>query len=92
MTIIVRSTPTQPASNRFAAGLTVFATAVRAIVKTMINRHRVKSLADMPDYVLKDIGLRRDDIATSLVSDWREDPSYKLALLAARRRRNGFER
>ncbi|MCQ0987863.1 DUF1127 domain-containing protein [Jiella marina] len=91
MTITARhSTPTatrSPAA-RLIAGMRVFAYAARAIVKTMINRRYVKSLADMPDYLLKDIGIRRDDIWTALNADWREDPTYKLAVTAARRRRD----
>ncbi|MBP0615469.1 DUF1127 domain-containing protein [Jiella mangrovi] len=91
MTITARLTPTRSAAIRMAAGSRVLASAARAIVKTMINRRRVHRLADMPDYVLQDIGIRRDDIAVALGADWREDASYKLALIAARRRRDVLE-
>ncbi|WP_167591767.1 DUF1127 domain-containing protein [Jiella endophytica] len=89
MTITARST--SPASGRVVAGILVLATAARAIVTTMINRRRVQALADLPDYMLKDIGIRHDDIATALGADWREDASYKLALIAAHRRRGVLE-
>ena len=91
MTITARQTTTHPAAGRLVAGTRLFATAARAIVKTMINRRRVHRLADMPDYVLKDIGIRRDDISVALGAEWREDPSYKLALIAAQRRRGTLE-
>ncbi|MBO0903020.1 DUF1127 domain-containing protein [Jiella sonneratiae] len=89
MTITARPTPAS--ASRFLAGTRLFATAARAIVKTMVNRRRVQALADMPDHVLADIGIRRDDVAFALGADWREDPSYKLALIAARRRRDVLE-
>ncbi|WAP70397.1 DUF1127 domain-containing protein [Jiella pelagia] len=91
MTITARQTTTHSAAGRLVAGTRVFATAARAIVKTMINRRQVHRLADMPDYVLKDIGIRRDDISVALGAEWREDPSYKLALIAAQRRRGTLE-
>ena len=83
MTITARQTPTISATGRITAGFRVLATAARAIVKTALNRRRVHQLADMPDYVLNDIGIRRDDISLALGASWREDPSYKLALIAA---------
>lgn len=60
--------------------------AARAIVKTMANRRKARALGEMPDYMLKDIGLRRDDIYEALQGDWRADPTYRLAIAAARRR------
>ena len=91
MTITARHTSTHSAAGRLVAGTRVLAAAARAIVKTMVNRRRVHQLADMPDYVLKDMGIRRDDISLALGAEWREDPSYKLALIAARRRRDMLE-
>lgn len=91
MTITARQTPTISATGRITAGFRVLATAARAIVKTALNRRRVHQLADMPDYVLNDIGIRRDDISVALGASWREDPSYKLALIAAHRRRGTLD-
>ncbi|MEX6508911.1 DUF1127 domain-containing protein [Jiella sp. M17.18] len=68
------------------SNLRILAEAARAIVKAMLHRRQVKRLADMPDYLLKDVGIRRDDIYEALHTDWQEDPSYRLALSAARRR------
>ena len=92
MTIIARPTTTShAATGRIVGGARILATATRAIVKTFVNRRRVQRLADLPDYMLKDIGLRHDDISLALGANWREDPSYKLALIAARRRRSALD-
>ncbi|HEY9057402.1 MAG TPA: DUF1127 domain-containing protein [Aurantimonas sp.] len=63
--------------------------AARAIVKTMVNRRQAYALTELPDYMLKDIGIRRGDIDEALRGDWREDPTYRLALTAAQRRHAG---
>ncbi len=65
--------------------------AARAIVKTVLNRRKVRAMSEMSDYMLKDIGLRRDDIHEALHTDWREDPTWRLAVAAARRRRGGYD-
>ncbi|MEF2553629.1 DUF1127 domain-containing protein [Aurantimonas sp. A2-1-M11] len=75
--------PTQTAKLLLVAG--------RAIVKTMLNRRKVRAMSEMSDYMLKDIGLRRDDIYDALRADWREDPSWRLAVKAAQRRRGGYD-
>ena len=61
--------------------------AVRAIFRSYATRRQVRQLSELPDYMLTDIGLRRDDISNALAAGWREDPTYRLALVAARRRR-----
>ncbi|MCB8838013.1 DUF1127 domain-containing protein [Aurantimonas sp. VKM B-3413] len=85
MTITARTrTPTltkAPLTN-----VRVFVEAARAIVKTIVNRRQAKLLAEMPDYLLKDVGIRRDDIHNALQTVWHEDPTYRLAVSAARRR------
>lgn len=63
--------------------------AARAIVKSMINRRKARALTELPDFMLKDIGIRRGDIDDALRGDWREDPTYRLALTAAQRRHAG---
>jgi uncharacterized protein YjiS (DUF1127 family) len=60
--------------------------ALRAIVRTLLNRRAAYRVSELPDYLLKDIGLKRDDVHEALHADWREDPTFKLALAAARRR------
>ncbi|MBB3936798.1 DUF1127 domain-containing protein [Aureimonas phyllosphaerae] len=60
--------------------------AFRAIVRTLLNRRAAYRVSELPDYLLKDIGLKRDDVHEALHADWREDPTFKLALAAARRR------
>lgn len=60
--------------------------APRAMVKTMANRRHARAMTELPDYMLKDIGIRRGDIDDALRGDWRQDPTYRLALTAARRR------
>lgn len=61
--------------------------AMHAIARSFAARRKVRQLSDMPDYILSDLGLKRDDISHALAAGWREDPSYRLALAAARRRR-----
>jgi uncharacterized protein YjiS (DUF1127 family) len=61
--------------------------AAGAIVRTMGNRRAARQLSDLPDYLLTDMGIRRDDVSEALQAHWREDPTYRLAMKAARRRR-----
>ncbi|RIY02516.1 DUF1127 domain-containing protein [Aureimonas flava] len=60
--------------------------ALRAIVRTLQNRRAAYRVSELPDHLLKDIGLKRDDVHEALHADWREDPTFKLAVSAARRR------
>ncbi|WP_182086690.1 DUF1127 domain-containing protein [Aureimonas sp. ME7] len=66
--------------------------ALRAIVRTLLNRRAAYRVSELPDHLLKDIGLKRDDVHEALHADWREDPTFKMALAAARRRRIGPDR
>lgn len=61
--------------------------AIRAMARSFAARQKVRQLSDMPDYILTDMGLKRDDISHALAAGWREDATYRLALIAARRRR-----
>ena len=61
--------------------------AVAAIGRSLATRRQVRQMSDLPDYILTDIGLKRDDISTALSVGWREDATYRLALVAAQRRR-----
>ncbi|MBC8130133.1 MAG: DUF1127 domain-containing protein [Rhizobiaceae bacterium] len=65
----------------------VVAAAALAMIRMLRNRRAAHRLADMPDYLLSDVGLRRDDVHDALTAGWREDPTFQLALKAARRRR-----
>lgn len=58
-----------------------------AIMRTFRNRRAAYRLAELPDYLLNDLGLRRDDVHEALGRGWREDPTFQLAIKAARRRR-----
>ncbi len=62
--------------------------ALQAIVRTLRNRRAAYQVAELPDYLLHDIGLKRDDVHEALSADWREDPTYRLALTASQRRRS----
>ena len=59
---------------------------IAAMVRTLANRRAAHRIADMPDYLLTDIGLRRDDVHDALNRSWRDDPTYRLAVAASRRR------
>lgn len=61
--------------------------AVGAMARSFNNRRAAHRIADLPDHLLTDIGLRRDDVHVALSAHWREDPTYQLALRAAGRRR-----
>jgi uncharacterized protein YjiS (DUF1127 family) len=67
--------------------LTVAFAAVGAIGRTIAHRRAARQVADLPDYLLTDIGLKRDDVHEALSSDWHDDPTYRLAVKAAERRR-----
>ena len=86
MTITHKHLWDAPAASIRQAGKTVFG-AASAIVRTMGNRRAARQLSEMPDYLLTDMGIRRDDVSEALHADWREDPTYRLAIAAARRRR-----
>ncbi|WP_019996709.1 DUF1127 domain-containing protein [Aureimonas ureilytica] len=62
--------------------------ALRAIVRTLRNRRAAYHVAELPDYLLNDLGLKRDDVHAALHADWREDPTYRLAMTASERRRS----
>lgn len=85
MTIITRTTAPRSKSDPLAS-VRIAVAAGRAIVTSLINRRHARRLADMPDYLLSDVGLRRDDVAAALNADWRQDPTYQLAMKAGRRR------
>ncbi|GGD97418.1 hypothetical protein GCM10011390_15290 [Aureimonas endophytica] len=67
--------------------LRLAAAALGAMVRTFRNRRAADRVADLPDYLLTDIGLKRDDVHEALSLHWREDPTFRLALRAAERRR-----
>lgn len=62
------------------------AAAVLAMARSLRNRRHALQVADLPDHLLADMGLRRDDVHAALSSDWRTDPTYVLARVARERR------
>lgn len=83
LTLPRRSTGTK---SRPLKQLTLFATAILAMVRTLKNRRAALHLADLPDHLLHDVGLKRDDVHAALQTTWRTDPTYLLALCASERR------
>lgn len=80
----------RPASSGFFRGLPAAAAVyagLRSIVTMLANRRTARQLSELPDYLLGDLGLRRDDVHAALNADWRDDPTFQLAMTAARRRR-----
>ena len=70
-----------------ASSIRIGFAAVPAILRSWRNRRHAYRLSEMPDYLLSDLGIRRDDVHEALGASWREDPTFKLAVRAARRRR-----
>ena len=86
MTIIHKPLFDGTAASIVQAGKAIFS-AASAIVRTMGNRRAARQLSELPDYLLTDMGIRRDDVSEALQVHWSEDPTYRLAVKAARRRR-----
>lgn len=86
MTLATKTTTTRFAET-LAPNMGTGLSALRAIVRTFLNRRAAYRVAELPDYLLKDIGLKRDDVHEALHADWREDPTFKMAVAASRRRR-----
>ncbi|KQT55018.1 hypothetical protein ASG43_04760 [Aureimonas sp. Leaf454] len=59
-----------------------------AMLRTALNRRAAMQVAQLPDYLLTDIGLKRDDVHDALEQSWRTDPTFQLAMVAAKRRRS----
>lgn len=70
-----------------ASSLRVGFAAIPALWRSWRNRRQAYRLSEMPDYLLSDLGIRRDDVHEALGASWREDPTFKLAVRAAKRRR-----
>ncbi|KTQ95841.1 hypothetical protein NS365_17095 [Aureimonas ureilytica] len=77
-----------PSVETLAQSIRIGFVALRAIVRTMRNRRAAYRMSELPDYLLNDIGLKRDDVHEALHADWREDPTYRLAVRASERRRS----
>lgn len=60
--------------------------ALLAIARSLRNRRQAFYVGELPDHLLADMGLRRDDVHAALQSDWRTDPTYHLARAARERR------
>ncbi|MEN3794633.1 DUF1127 domain-containing protein [Fulvimarina sp. MAC3] len=70
-------------THSFGESFRLAGAALRAFAVTMINRRAARRLADLPDYLLNDVGLKRDDVHEALNRDWRCDPTYLLSMKAA---------
>lgn len=81
---IFQRTPTGHLTHSFAEGIRLAGATLRAFAVTMVNRRAARQLADLPDYLLNDVGLKRDDVHEALNRDWRSDPTYILSMKAAR--------
>ncbi len=60
--------------------------ALGAIARTYANRQAALRVSDLPDHLLADVGLRRDDVHAALQSSWRSDPTYLMARSARENR------
>ena len=74
---------TTPATGSTLRTLTA---AGKAMARALVNRRAALRISDLPDELLNDIGLRRDDVHEALKTNWREDPTYRMAVAARRRR------
>jgi len=57
-----------------------------ALARNLVRRRAAYRVSELPDYLLTDIGLKRDDVHAALNADWREDPTLRLKLSALARR------
>lgn len=85
MTLVVKTPPTASTSALVTLAKLRFA-ALRAIARTFLNRRAAYRVAELPDHLLSDIGLKRDDVHEAMNADWREDPTFRMAMLAHRGR------
>jgi uncharacterized protein YjiS (DUF1127 family) len=76
----LRALPRIPSPGLLYAGVVAFARMIR-------NRRAAYHVSELPDYLLSDVGLKRDDVHEALNRGWREDPTFQLAIKASRRRR-----
>ncbi|EAU41904.1 hypothetical protein FP2506_15764 [Fulvimarina pelagi HTCC2506] len=80
---IFQKTTTGDFTHSIGEGIRLAGAALRAIATTMVNRRAARQLSDLPDYLLSDVGLKRDDVYEALNRDWRCDPTYLLSMKAA---------
>jgi uncharacterized protein YjiS (DUF1127 family) len=63
---------------------------LRSIISHFFKRRRdaraIRSLADLPDSVLADIGITRFDVRSAMHASWRETPSSVLERTALEKR------
>lgn len=59
-----------------------------ALWTAMINRRAVMRLSELDDRLLRDIGLTRNDVRSSLAEPWHVDPSQRLSLRRLERKSN----
>jgi uncharacterized protein YjiS (DUF1127 family) len=87
MTLFTRQTPTRRLIINLPSPAILLAGA-GAMLRTAMNRRAARRVSELPDYLLTDIGLKRDDVHDALQQGWRTDPTFQLAMTAAKRRRS----
>ncbi|MEF2073373.1 DUF1127 domain-containing protein [Consotaella aegiceratis] len=84
---VIAKFPASRETKSFFPNVRIAVAALIAIARAVTNRRQARRLAELPDHLLTDIGLKRDDVYEALNRDWREDPTYRLAVTASQRRR-----
>lgn len=68
------------------SGLSLAFSALGAMARTLRNRREALRVDALPDHLLADIGLKRDDVYAALHASWRSDPTYLMARSAQENR------
>lgn len=71
---------------RFRDSLRLGFAALGAMARTFANRQAALRVSDLPDHLLADVGLKRDDVHAALQTSWRTDPTYLMARSARENR------
>lgn len=64
---------------RIAEGCGAF---VNAVARSTRNRRAVKSMLELDDRMLRDIGVTRCDVHNALAARFDEDPAYRLTIFS----------
>ena len=85
MTALDHRTHAIDAEVRTVAAVTRVTNGLRSFFRAVLNRREVNRLADMSDYQLADIGLKRSDLLVVMHSPLGTDPTTKLSDVARER-------
>ena len=80
------STSSLGLTTRLAAAISLVARAIVALIRALSHRGDVKSLLEMDERCLKDIGLTRNDVLGALAEPLVKDPSRILLVRSVERR------